>query len=317
MTKLKTPGRIELEKDIQEILDRNSDEFKKEVLRKFPELKLDIRMKNTFEIRKQTPEESLKKESMGITHSLMVINESEKMICKCKSYDPANEIRIMNIIDKYHKGLQKYIIKPIDNDECENAGYKKEPISTELIIGKSLEDIIKNYKIPKNKALEYSAQICEGLIEMRRARVFYHRDIRPANIMIDFERDRAIIIDLEIATTNKYALSKDNRRFGFTKGKVANDLVSLGQIMYYMATGKHLFNKSESMTKTFSDVAEEINDYRTKVYSDETGELLKTHLKQVDNDIRDDTLRKLTKACLTSEHYQYNKINKMFKEYLI
>jgi serine/threonine protein kinase len=236
-----------------------------------------------------------------------------------------------NIAKKIINGknkLPKNVFKCLLNSELENITSNKEDdireirlngkmfIPMEYIKGNSLEQaIVQKGNLEPIKIYKYSAGIMNGLIEMRTARVFYHRDIRPANIMIDEENDRAVIVDLGIATTDKSALSKDNRRFGSVKGKIANDLVSLGQVMYYMATGKHIFEQSESMTRTFSDVAEEIEDYRTKVYSDETGELLKEHLKQVDSEIADEKLRELTIACLTAKHYQYNKINKMFKEY--
>ncbi len=79
--------------------------------------------------------------------------------------------------------------------------------------------------------------------------------------MVDETKDRAVIIDLGIATTDPLAPPKNNRRYGGP-----NDLVSLGQIMYKMATGKHLFAKSKSMEKTV--YAEQLKDHRDWVYEE-------------------------------------------------
>ena len=78
--------------------------------------------------------------------------------------------------------------------------------------------------------------------------------------MIDYENDKAVIIDLGIATTKKGAQPLDNRRYGGV-----NDLVSLGQIIYKMYTGEHLFAESESMETTI--YAQELNDHRDWIYT--------------------------------------------------
>jgi hypothetical protein len=189
-------------------------------------------------------------------------------------------------------------------------------LKLEYIEGNSLEHILKQQgKLPEDKVLRYSMGILNGLIELRQAGIWHHRDIRPANIMIDYEKDRAVIIDLGMATTDKKENPEEyqwyNRRYGGP-----NDLVSLGQVIYYMATGKHIFAKSKSMTRTFSDISDEINDYRTKVYADESGELLKKHLKQVDDNIEDGRIRELIKACLTAKSYHYKKMHRMFQRYV-
>lgn len=190
-------------------------------------------------------------------------------------------------------------------------------LQVKYIKGSSLEEIIIKNTLPLNKIIKYIENILDGLIEMRKAGIWYHRDIRPANIMIDEEKDRAVIIDLGIATKDKYGLSRDNKRFGSAKGDIflANDLTSLGQLIYYMATGEHIFTQSESMTRTFSDIKDEINDYRTEIYSDSAGILLEKHLQQVDENISDITLSKLIKSTLKSKNQNHKEIKHIIGEY--
>jgi hypothetical protein len=64
-----------------------------------------------------------------------------------------------------------------------------------------------------------------------------------------------------------------------------------------------------------SDLADEISDYRTKVYSDTTGKLLEQHLMQVDAEIKHEPLRDIIKACLKAGPDDHDKIMKMFEDY--
>ncbi|MEA3430021.1 MAG: hypothetical protein U9R08_01990 [Nanoarchaeota archaeon] len=233
----------------------------------------------------------------------------------------------------------------------------------ESIIGDSLEIIISNMApLDSEINLRISTGILNGLIEMRKAGVFYHCDLRPANILLAekfdflkllheilcsgmnvdpdevkyiepeymrFKYSDPKIIDFEIATTDRHYMQNvykgckgedsvpdKNRRFGGP-----NDLVSLGQMMYLMATGEHIFlnkktgDESESMSRTFGSVADRINDYRTKVYLDESGELLKGHLKQVDDTVEDEGVAFLIKECLTARNYDYGRVKRVFERY--
>lgn len=221
------------------------------------------------------------------------------------------EYSLLKKIQDHHKGCQKNLIKV--------KGKSKEGIALEIeyIQGDSLESILEKQTpsleeeksfLSKKEVIKYASDIMNGLIEMREAGIWYHRDIRPANILIDKENDRAIIIDFGIATTDRNALPKDNRRYGGV-----NDLIALGQVMYKMATGNHIFAKSKSMERVTQ--AQRIKDYRDKVYSDKTGKLLEKHLKQVDKKIEDEQLKTLIKTCLTAKDYEYKKIQRMIKEF--
>jgi hypothetical protein len=177
----------------------------------------------------------------------------------------------------------------------------------EYIEGDSLQTILsKQTRLPIKKVIQYGNDLMSGLIELRRAGIFYHRDLRPANIMIDETQDRAVIIDLGNATTDRHAPPKDNRRYGGP-----NDLVSLGQIMYKMATGEHLFASDPSMERT--TFADGLKHERDLAYEDTNGTTLQSYLAKVDINVHDERIRELIKECLTAKNHHYGKMRRMFE----
>ncbi len=195
----------------------------------------------------------------------------------------------------------------------ENISEKDSSIQLKYVTGKSMEEIIRTEKINSDKVLKYSSEIINGLCEMRRAGIYYHRDLRPANIMIDDQTDRVLIIDFEFGLETKiYEYIQGNKRF-----KGANDLVSLGQMMYFMATGNHIFTESNFMNLSVeNNINESINDERTRVYNDHTGESLKQYLAKIDKIIENEKVALLIKECLTAKNYDYGRINKLFQKYI-
>lgn len=242
-------------------------------------------------------EDAKKFKSLGIGASGMVLLKEDNALKFSKNI--YQEYNLLRKIQEYHKGNQRNIIR-----------IKGEPkgrtvLEIEYIKGNSLEDILKKQiPLPQSTIIKYASDIMNGLIEMRQAGVWYHRDIRPANIMIDEINNQAIIIDFGIATTDKKALPQDNRRYGGV-----NDLVALGQVIYKMTAGEHIFVESKSMERTTH--AQKIKDYRDEVYEDETGQMLEKHLRQVDEKIQDEKLKTLIKVCLTSKNYHYKKIKRI------
>lgn len=165
-------------------------------------------------------------------------------------------------------------------------------VRLEYIEGKTLEEHIRsNPGYDPVQVLNYSSQIVDALICLRSAGIYHHRDLRPTNIMVDEENDRIVIIDLGIATTEKEFFPRDNRRYGGP-----NDLVSLGQIMYKLATGEHVFADSESMEKTI--YAEQLRDHRDWIY-EKPGERLPPHLERLQK-ISDRKIQDAIYLCLTS-----------------
>ncbi len=220
-----------------------------------------------------------------------------------------------------HHGKQRHVVKGIGeltwsnyeeylDDSAKQKVKDSEKIfaiELEHIEGDSLENIIKRMgPLPFDKVVTYSRGILQGLIELKEAGIYQHRDIRPANILIESREDRAVIIDLGIATTERYAMPKDNRRYGGP-----NDLVSLGQVMYKMATGKHIFAESKSMEMTIR--AANIKDERDKAYSTEYG--IDKYLDKINGPLQKTRLRDSIVFCLKSKgHYEDYKILKKIIE---
>ena len=166
-------------------------------------------------------------------------------------------------------------------------------IELEYIKGRVLDDILNEQtRLPSTKIVQYGAGILNGLIEMHEVGIYHHRDIRPANIMVDADSDEAVIVDLGIATTEENAKPLDNYRFG---GQ--NDLVSLGQVMYFMSTGHHLFSKSDSMHVT--RFKRNLRDEREKAYTGTISGGLKAYLEKIEDTIRPENSKKAIKAKLT------------------
>ncbi len=126
--------------------------------------------------------------------------------------------------------------------------------------------------------------------------------------MFQVQKDRQ-----EDVRTDRNAPNRDNRRYG-SSGDHPNDLVSLGQVMYKMATGDMLFAKSKSMQMTM--YAGKVRDERDDVYADKTGAKLLPYLKKVDYNVKDLALNDLIKSCLTSRRGQYKRTLRKFREYI-
>jgi hypothetical protein len=228
-------------------------------------------------------------------HSIVFLREGT---CWKFSKDVLNEYDNLKKIQDYYNGAQKNLPR-ISGKLQLDYGFE-----LEHLLGNQLQDIVLNH-LSQEKVVFFAGEVLHGLQELRTAGIYHHRDIRPANIMIDQENDRAVIIDLGIATTERYAEPQDNCRFGGP-----NDLVSLGQVMYFMSTQKHLFTESDSMHVT--RIKQDLKDERDFVYADPTGERLKPYLEKVTQDVIG--LADVIHACLqakgTDEDYQ--KLGGMF-----
>jgi len=217
------------------------------------------------------------------------------------STDIEHEFDILHRISQYHGNSQSHMLRVFGEIEGELG------VQIEYIEGRTLEERM-SQPFTRNEILRYSSQIMQGLVEMRQAGVVYHRDLRPANIMIDEENDRAVIIDLGIATTDRSAPVRDNRRYG-SSGSQPNDLISLGQIMYAMTTGDRLFATSTSMDETM--YAERIRDERDEAYSQPGG--MRSYLDRVYETVQDPLIRNLITSCLTSRRGQYKIMQREFE----
>jgi len=160
-------------------------------------------------------------------------------------------------------------------------------IPLEYVHGSNIEKLIeKNHKFEDRTIEKCGYDVFKGLEELNAAGI-YHRDIRTSNVIIDRKKDRAVIIDLGIATDDPNAMPKDNRRYG------GSDLMSLGQLMYKMATGHNLFNE---YSKPSLEAADDIERLRKQFYYDKATRV--DYLRKVGQKVKDIKLRSIIRTCL-------------------
>lgn len=147
----------------------------------------------------------------------------------------------------------------------------------EYVDGDTIENMLKSGRtFTQQEILHFSYDIAHGLYELRQCGIA-HRDIHDRNIMIDTENNRAVIIDLGAATFVPVKYHRGNRAFGGN-----NDLLSLGQLMYKMATGANLFNEAYGFT-CYSAVKNSVRTRREEVY--DNPKLLRQKFRQVRKDV--------------------------------
>jgi serine/threonine-protein kinase len=175
----------------------------------------------------------------------------------------------------------------------------------EYVQGKTLAELLERGAFGADKTIHYAGGILNGLAELFRAGIF-HRDVWLENVMIDEVKDRAVIIDLGIATDDPEDGPIKNRRYG---GE--NDLQSLGQIAYKMATGRHIFNPTTDKSTRF--LSEQVKAMREKAYADPA--TLEKRLKMVEQNVPDERLSRVIKICLTAkgERGEYLALKEMLR----
>jgi eukaryotic-like serine/threonine-protein kinase len=149
------------------------------------------------------------------------------------------------------------------------------------IEGQSLRELIKGKELPIERVIELAIQICEGLYKAHQSGIV-HRDVKPANILIDVE-GRAKILDFGLASV---ASSDHLTKTGSTLGTIGymspeqakgeevdqrSDIFSLGVVLYEMITSKSPFktdNDAATLRKITESEAEPLARYKAGV-SDE------------------------------------------------
>lgn len=106
----------------------------------------------------------------------------------------------------------------------------------EYVPGETLDALLNEKTLSSEGVVAYGCDILKGLIELHEAGIC-HRDLHEKNVIIDEERDRAVIADLgsaEVAETYPVDPS-DSRRHG-----AFDDIFSYGLLLYKMCTNRHL-----------------------------------------------------------------------------
>jgi hypothetical protein len=191
------------------------------------------------------------------------------------------EIRNLAKIAKYcklHHVKFSNVVTPSDPGDVDNKWASDHLIILPKIGDKTLTKLVEQRPMDKPienaSTLHYAACVLNGLREMRLAKLNYHNDLKPGNIIITPENN-AVIIDLAFATRGPPGQLK-NRGF-----RGPSDLSSLGQIMYWAATGgEHVFKEGIAALSD-SLVLDDIADERFRSYAEQDG--LVPYLKKIDD----------------------------------
>ena len=149
-------------------------------------------------------------------------------------------------------------------------------IVMELVDGASLAEIIADGPLPEPVAIDYAAQICNGLAYAHRAGLL-HRDIKPANILVTKD-DVVKLSDFGIAravSQQTMALTKP----GLVMGSVfyispeqaqghelheSSDLYSVGIVLYQMLTGKLPYTGESPVTVALKHIGDPVPTIETE-----------------------------------------------------
>ena len=151
-------------------------------------------------------------------------------------------------------------------------------IVMELVDGPSLSEVISDGPLPEPVAIDYAAQICNGLAYAHRSGLL-HRDIKPANILVTKD-DVVKLSDFGIAravSQNTMHLTKP----GLVMGSVfymspeqaqskdlheASDLYSVGVVLYQMLTGTLPFSGESPVTIALKHIGDPVPTIDTKKF---------------------------------------------------
>ncbi len=143
-------------------------------------------------------------------------------------------------------------------------------IVMELVDGPTLGEIIADGALPEPVAIDYAAQICNGLAFAHRSGLL-HRDIKPANILVTKD-DVVKLSDFGIAravSQQTMALTKP----GLVMGSVyyispeqaqghelheSSDLYSVGIVLYQMLTGKLPYTGESPVTVALKHIGDPV-----------------------------------------------------------
>lgn len=111
--------------------------------------------------------------------------------------------------------------------------------------GCDLFDYVKDYGLTKHECKNIIRQLLE-ILENIHEKNIYHLDIKPENIIYDYETETVNLIDFENRYTEKYSAPE------FLNDQIGNEkteMWSVGSTLYFMLTGHNLFDTAQDIRK--------------------------------------------------------------------
>ena len=132
----------------------------------------------------------------------------------------------------------------------------------EYVDGEDLASLLRRIgRLPPDKALEISRQLCAGLAAAHTKGVL-HRDLKPANIMLD-GRGQVVITDFGLAGVADNIRGAEVRsgtpaymapeQLAGKEVTMRGDIYALGLVLYEVFTGKRAFAESPQLVRTGAD----------------------------------------------------------------
>lgn len=172
-----------------------------------------------------------------------------KFLPEALSADGATLARFYQEVSVARQVSHRHVCRVYDVAEAEGFHF----ISMEYVRGEALSSLLKRIgRLPEDKAVETARQLCAGLAAVHDAGVL-HKDLKPANVMID-ERGDVRITDFGIAALTGDAGARDSpagtpaymspEHLAGRELTTRSDLYSLGLVLYELFTGRKAFEAS-------------------------------------------------------------------------
>jgi len=145
------------------------------------------------------------------------------------------------------------IVTIFDVGEQDGVAY----IAMELLEGRSLQQVMKERRLPFDEAAELAAQVADALDAAFQFKIV-HRDVKPANVMVG-SNGRAKLTDFGVARVDSSSMTQTGAALGSPKYMSPeqvlglpidprSDIFSLGVMLFEMLTGRTPFERPTDTT---------------------------------------------------------------------